>query len=141
LRVYPDTSLLVTLYVLGQHTAKVSEQMALRPDLIVTPFHHCEFAHAIEGLVFRNSISVQEARLVMEAFERDSTHGLWLATPFPQASFRTCITLAQRFTARLGCRTLDALHVAAALDLEAEEFWTFDERQKQLAAAAGLRIG
>lgn len=141
MRVYPDTSLLVTLYVLGQHTAKVSARMALRPDLIITPLHRCEFAHAIEGLLFRRSIHAEEAQLVAEAFERESNNGLWVLTPFPQASFPTCITLAQRFTARLGCRTLDALHVAAALELEAEEFWTFDERQKQLAAAVGLCTG
>jgi predicted nucleic acid-binding protein len=35
-------------------------------------------------------------------------------------------------------RTLDSLHVACALELKAERFWTFDERQARLAEAVGL---
>jgi predicted nucleic acid-binding protein len=36
-------------------------------------------------------------------------------------------------------RTLDSLHVACALELKADRFWTFDERQAKLARARGLR--
>jgi len=41
--------------------------------------------------------------------------------------------------ALLGMRTLDTLHVACAMELKAERFWTFDERQAKLARAKGLR--
>ncbi len=47
----------------------------------------------------------------------------------------------QRHAARLGVRTLDTLHVASALELKAEHFWTFDGRQAKLALAAGLKTG
>jgi hypothetical protein len=47
---------------------------------------------------------------------------------------------ARKHAARLGVRTLPSLHVASALELNAEQFWTFDDRQKKLAQAAGLRI-
>jgi predicted nucleic acid-binding protein len=47
--------------------------------------------------------------------------------------------LALRDAARLGLRTLDTLHVASTLELKADRFWTFDERQKKLARAAGLK--
>jgi predicted nucleic acid-binding protein len=36
-------------------------------------------------------------------------------------------------------RTLDTLHVACALELKADRFWTFDERQAKLAKARGLK--
>jgi len=36
--------------------------------------------------------------------------------------------------------TLDTLHVASALELGAERFWTFDERQAKLARAVGLKV-
>ena len=36
-------------------------------------------------------------------------------------------------------RTLDTLHVASALELKAEHFWTFDDRQAKLALAVGLK--
>ena len=115
--------------------------MAHRPDVLVTELHRCELAHSLEQQVFRAKASPADTKIASIDFERDCNAGLWRLVDLPPSAFRTCITLAQRFTARLGCRTLDALHVAAALELEAEEFWTFDERQNQLAAAAGLRVG
>jgi predicted nucleic acid-binding protein len=52
--------------------------------------------------------------------------------------WETCIDLAKKFGLALGVRTLDSLHVACALELGADKFWTFDERQAKLAEAAGL---
>jgi predicted nucleic acid-binding protein len=48
--------------------------------------------------------------------------------------------LGRRHSSRLGQRTLDTLHVAIALELNAERFWTFDERQAKLARAVGLKV-
>jgi predicted nucleic acid-binding protein len=36
--------------------------------------------------------------------------------------------------------TLDTLHVAAALELKAQRFWKFDERQGKFAKAVGLKL-
>ena len=47
--------------------------------------------------------------------------------------------MGRRFGSRLGLRTLDTLHVAMALEMRAQRFWTFDERQKRLARAVGLK--
>jgi hypothetical protein len=49
--------------------------------------------------------------------------------------------LSARHTTRIGCRSLDILHVAAALELGAVRFLSFDGRQRQLARRAGLRTG
>ena len=40
----------------------------------------------------------------------------------------------------LGCRTLDIIHVAAALVIGAKEFVTFDGRQAAMARKAGLTV-
>jgi predicted nucleic acid-binding protein len=61
-------------------------------------------------------------------------------SPLPEAVYAEARLLVSRWTAKLGTRTLDILHVAAALSLRAEAFHTFDERQRKLAKAAGLRI-
>jgi len=47
--------------------------------------------------------------------------------------------LSRKHTASIGCRSLDVLHVASALELELKNFLTFDRRQQKLAAAAGIR--
>ena len=43
-------------------------------------------------------------------------------------------------TPKLGTRSLGVLHVACARELRSRYFLTFDERQQQLAAAAGLKL-
>jgi predicted nucleic acid-binding protein len=65
--------------------------------------------------------------------------GLWKEMPLPETAFAVCEQLARRYTATIGLQTLDTLHVACALELKAERFWTFDDRQGRLARAVGLK--
>ena len=66
--------------------------------------------------------------------------GRWITLPLPEPAFDVCADLARRYGPKLGVRTLDSLHVACALELKAERFWTFDDRQAKLAKAEGLKI-
>jgi predicted nucleic acid-binding protein len=59
--------------------------------------------------------------------------------PIPEDAFDLCAELARRYGPKLGVRTLDSLHVACALELNADRFWTFDERQAKLAKSEGLK--
>ncbi|MDA7629529.1 hypothetical protein OAE11_00815 [Akkermansiaceae bacterium] len=47
--------------------------------------------------------------------------------------------LAKR-TPKIGCRTLDVMHVACAMQLEITSFVTSDDRQRKLAKLAGLPL-
>jgi predicted nucleic acid-binding protein len=77
----------------------------------------------------------------MEAdFEEDRAAGLWVTIALPDSAFDLCAELARRHGSKLGIRTLDSLHVACALELKAERFWTFDDRQANLAKAEGLKL-
>lgn len=53
--------------------------------------------------------------------------------------FADATDLARKHGARLGVRTLDTLHIVSALELEAERFLIFDDRQKKLAKTVGLK--
>lgn len=75
-----------------------------------------------------------------KTLEQDRAAGLWLEAEIPEDAFDVCADLARRYGARLGVGTLDSLHVACALQLKAEQFWTFDERQTKLAKAVGFEI-
>jgi hypothetical protein len=55
------------------------------------------------------------------------------------AVFEKACQLSRKHSGRLGCRSLDILHVAAALVARASVMYTFDENQKKLAAAGRLR--
>jgi predicted nucleic acid-binding protein len=56
----------------------------------------------------------------------------------PAATYDVARQLSRRHTATLGTRTLDTLHVAAAIVLHADSFYTFDRAQARLARASGL---
>jgi predicted nucleic acid-binding protein len=94
--------------------------------------------HAVGQHVFRKEISALEARRAQAELDRDLGSGLWRKIDLPESVWDTCAELARRHGPRLGIRTLDSLHVAAALELAATGFWTVDERQAKLALAEGL---
>ena len=48
--------------------------------------------------------------------------------------------LSDRHSASLGTRSLDLMHVGAAMLLEATAFLSFDDRQRKAAAMEGLEV-
>jgi predicted nucleic acid-binding protein len=59
---------------------------------------------------------------------------------WPEAAFDLSVRLSRVHAPVVGARALDTLHVAAAMELGAKEFWTFDDRQAKLAVAVGLKV-
>jgi predicted nucleic acid-binding protein len=94
---------------------------------------------AIAQQVFHKKMSAAEAQQTYRHLERDYAAGLWAEVEMSESVFEVCADLARRHGPRLGVRTLDRLHVACALQLKAEQFWTFDQRQAKLAKAEGLK--
>jgi predicted nucleic acid-binding protein len=139
LRIYADTSFLVSIYLTDAHSREADQLFKSSSGLLCTPLHLVEFAHSIEQNIFRHRISAGNARRIYLEFERDRRAGLWHEEGQPELTFAVSADLARTHTATLGTRTLDTLHVAAALELKAERFWTFDERQAELAKAVGLK--
>jgi predicted nucleic acid-binding protein len=138
LTIYADTSFFVSLYLPDRHSGETEGRMAAKPRIWFTPLHRAEWMHAVSQHVFRKEISALESRRAQAELERDLAHGLWLKAGLPESVWTNCAELARRHGPRLGMRTLDSLHVAAALDLGAKAFWTFDQRQAKLAGAVGL---
>lgn len=139
MNVYADTSFFVSAYLRDQNTPEVLRRIAPRPLLWFTPFHRLEFAHAVAQNLFHRRISAAQADQIHNELEHDCAAGTWEVIDFPAAAFETGEALARRHVSALGTRTLDTLHVACALELKAERFWTFDGRQRKLARLVRLR--
>jgi predicted nucleic acid-binding protein len=139
--IYADTSFFVSLYLTDRHTAEVERRLKSRPSLWMTPLHVAEWTHAIEQHVFPKAISRNEGDRLLLQFHDHRAQNLWREAPLPDQAFEVCAQLAHQHAAQLGVRTLDTLHVASALELKAEQFWTFDARQAKLAVATGLKTG
>ena len=136
--VYADSTLFVSLYLRDSHFGEAN-RLLRKGKPWLTPFHRVEWYHAIAQHEFRGFISAREAEDLYSAFEADRVAGMWPETEMPERAFETAIELARKHVPRLGCRTLDTLHVASALELGADQFWSFDVRQLKLARAAGLK--
>ncbi len=138
--IYADTSFFVSLYVRDQHSEKAHSLIEGRPEIWLTSLHRAEWTHALNQHVFHREISARQAQQLFRNFEHDRQLGLWIAVSLPERAWETCVELARRHCAHLGNRTLDTLHVASALELNADAFWTFDARQAKLAKAEGLPV-
>lgn len=137
--IYADTSFLVSTYVKDAHHARVGELLRSEPTFWFTPLHKAEWAHTIAQHIFRGVLSVVEADELYYQLELDISGGVWLETELPESALKLCADLARRHGPKFGMKTLDTLHVACALELKAERFWTFDDRQAKLAEAEGLK--
>jgi predicted nucleic acid-binding protein len=138
LSIYADTSFVVSLYVRDRPSNAAAQRMSSRPNIWLTPLLAAEWIHAIERRLFQKDLSHYDAQQIYADFERNRNLGVWIEVALPESVFSICCDLARRYTARLGNRTLETLHVACALELKATGFWTFDERQARLARSAGL---
>jgi predicted nucleic acid-binding protein len=138
LTVYADSSFLAPIYVGDIHEPEALRRMGTRPVIWLTPFNRAELAHAIYQQVFRSRFSSVEAQLAWNHFEQDCANGIWIPINVPERVWQTSTDLARKHGPTLGVRTPDSLHVACALELKAQHFWTFDERQARLAQAVGL---
>jgi predicted nucleic acid-binding protein len=107
---------------------------------MLTPFHRAEWAHALAQHQFRGDLTLDAAQAFNAQFISDEAAGFFWAVVVPENAFDVCVELARRYGPRLAMRTLDSLHVACAVELKAERFWTFDERQAKLARTQGLRV-
>ena len=139
MKTYVETSFIVSLYVTDSRSIDSRQRVQTLSTVWWTPLHSAEWAHAIAQQVFRGTLSPSEAQEMYRQLEDDRTDGPWLEVGLPDRALDLCADLARRYGPKLGVRTLDSLHVACALELKAEHFWTFDERQAKLAKAEGLK--
>ena len=137
---YADTGFLVSLYGQNDHSAAATALVRSKPVFILTALGEAEFTNALELRVFRKEWRRREARLVHELFLQHQAAGIFRAQPLTSEVWEKALVLAQRYSAKLGTRTLDLLHVASVLILRPDVFYTFDKRQQRLAKADRLRV-
>jgi predicted nucleic acid-binding protein len=91
--------------------------------------------------VFRKEISSTQAENSLRDFQRDLDVGSFLAgRPVPPDAYERAQLLSRRYTRQIGVRGMDVIHVAIALEVNAETFLTFDKNQAALAKRAGLTV-
>ncbi|MCX6936872.1 MAG: PIN domain-containing protein [Verrucomicrobia bacterium] len=138
--VYPDTSFLFSTVLHDSNTLSAFAYLRANPQSIVlTPWQKCELRNAIRLSVFKKDCDGTVAGRALEKISSNIAEGHYteMALVWPDV-LTIADELSEKHTLKLGVRTLDLLHVAAALSLNAKTFLTCDRRQVTLAGAAGL---
>ncbi len=140
--VYVDPSALSRLY-LHQPGSREMHHWRVRTNGCLPVTHHgrTELVNAVCLAVFRGDRTAEQADKACSNLDADFLDGhleqvdiLW------RAALNRAAELSRAHTPTLGTRALDVLHVACALELKLRHFLTFDDRQRKLAAAAGLKL-
>ncbi len=108
--------------------------------VLITPFGELEFINAIGLRVFRKEISSIQARSTLDDFEQDLREGFIQLKPLTDQAFARARQVSQQTTPHLGTRAADLLHVAAALEMGAATFLSFDLQQRKLAQSLKLKL-
>ncbi len=142
MKAYFDTSVVAKCYLSEPNSAAaLSIRRQFKPPIFLTHLHRVELAAGLQLKVFRKEISPTTATQVWTDLQADIAHGLWLLPSYDLISiYDRAEKLAERYSAFLGTRALDVLHVAAALELKQNEFVTADGRQARLAEANGFSV-
>jgi len=139
--IYVDTSIIVKLYVREALSLEAAAWVRKTNEALpLTPFHELEFSNALHLKEFRKEMSGQQTAAILRRFHDHELQGVYYRPACDWAEvFQASLRLSEKHTGKIGCRSLDILHVASALTLGVDRFATLDARQARLARLAGLK--
>ncbi len=134
--VYLDASALVKLFVPEPESEALNRALAGLTDVIVSDLALTETASALGRRVREDRLTRDQARrLYREASKlQTSVHHAELTPPIHRRAERLLLSIATPL------RSLDALHLATALDAEAATVVSFDPRLRDAAGSQGLFV-
>ena len=136
-----DTSFLFSVYGNDSNTSGAHDflKRAKIPHT-VTVLNEFELANALRLAEFRKLIASGHSELILGEYRRDMEDGRIMEYPCNLASlFKRAHRLSEDHTTREGYRGFDILHVAAAKEIGATDFLTFDRNQSRLAQVVNLK--
>ena len=139
---FADTGFIASLY-LEETTSKAADAAlgGQRGPLPLTPLVALELRNAFNRAVQRGRITMAQRDALWQDVEADIAGGFLVPTAVPSVQLHDrARELSDRHTPLLGTRSLDLLHLAAALVLESKIFFSFDDRQRKAAAGEGLKV-
>lgn len=139
---FADTGFIASLY-LEESTSKAADAAlgTKRVSLPLTRLAALELRNAFNRAVHRQRMTAAQRDALWQDVEADIASGFLVLTPLAADELHLkARQLSDRYTPTLGTRSLDLLHVAAALMLQAKVFFSFDDRQRKAAASECLKV-
>lgn len=137
--IYIDTSALVKRYVSERGSdAFDAFVQTCEEDCVISPLVVTELESVLQRLRRESLIDAKFLRRARETFHADVVAALWAVRPFEPSSFERATELIRTLDAPLA--TLDALHLASALDMHCTAMASGDRRLCLAAERRGLSV-
>ena len=139
---FADTGFLASLYLKESTSAAARAAIQAVPVVLpFTPLVELELRNALNRAVQRQRITMAQRDALWQDVAADIASGFLVPTPVASGHlYDKARQLSDRHTPTLGTRSLDLLHVAAALHLGSKTFFSFDDRQRKAAASERLKV-
>ena len=139
---YIDSSLFVKSFVFEQDSPAAIEMIEVVGEpFLFSHLHEIEIPNAIRLKRFRGEITRAQETLAIRAFEADVHSGRFSRPAYDIGTvFGRAEHLSGRHSGDIGTRSMDLLHVAAALEAGCTVFASYDQRQRKCAALSGLKV-
>ena len=136
---YFETSALAKRYIAELGSDTVDAFLAQHADdCVISPLVATEFESILQHLLRQGLIDAAFAGASRSRFAADLTGALWAMQPFEVASFGRAIGLLRDLGTPIA--TLDALHLACAIELNCAALATCDRQLARAAEASGLVV-
>ena len=139
---YYDSGVLVKLYVREEFSDAVARFLVGRREAVtINDLHEIEMRNALRLKRFREEIDGDQLAASMAMLSSDLAARRLVRSGIEwQSVFAEAERLSATATTGTGVRTIDLLHVAAALSQGASGLVSLDHRQHAVARLAGLEV-
>ena len=137
-----DTSFLFSVYGNDANSGRALDYLRKEgAPLAVSAFNGFGLANAFRLAEFRKLINAGDGEQFIDQYRQDITEERIVEYPCNLAEvLKRAQQLSANHTMTGGHRGFDIIHVAAALEMGAEAFLTFDRNQSRLAEAEKLNV-
>ncbi len=140
---YGDTSYVLAIYLVSDpfHAQAVKIAGRLKEPIPLTLLGELELVNGVRRCLTAGIIDRREHDAIFRQISDDESSGILVRHSLQQLEhYARARELSKKFTPEISARSLDILHVAAALLLKETQFASFDEKQRILAQKAGLKL-
>ena len=140
---YADSGFVVSLYLTTEGTSAQARKEVKRASkpIILSPLSLLEIRNALNFGINRCEMTNDQRDAVLSEIDAQIEKGFFrLVDASQSAIYAKAVELSNKHTPTIATRSLDLMHLAAALLSEARTFLTFDKRQAKAATAEGLVV-
>jgi predicted nucleic acid-binding protein len=140
---YADSGFVVSLYLTTEGTSAQARKEVKRASkpILLSPLSLLEIRNALNFGINRGEIASDQRDAVLSEIDEQISKGFFRLVDASQSSiYAKAQELSNKHTPAVATRSLDLMHLAAALLSGARTFLTFDKRQAKAATAEGLLV-